>query len=76
MKNKSTPYEIYRKRRESTFKELKDIASKKTKRGNITLTYVDIGSKLKITSQTVYNYIQGNGDGFMAEALIDEFKKL
>ena len=75
--SKLTPHEILNRRRTETFGKLRAIAKQKTEKGGITLAYVSVGSKLKITSQTVYNYVQGKGkDGYMAEALIKEFEKL
>lgn len=74
---KLTSHELLKKRREDAFVRLRTIAKQKTTKGNITLSYVTVGGALRLTSQTVYNYVQGKGkDGFIVEALIKEFKKL
>lgn len=37
-----------------------------------------VGAKLGVTGQTVYNYYLGDGrkDGFLKEAILEEFQKL
>lgn len=75
---KDTPRDRVIKRRESSSKELWTLAhaNKQTDK-SITSTYVQVGLTLGITGQTVYNYVNGKGgDGYIIDALIEEFKKL
>jgi predicted transcriptional regulator len=47
------------------------------KRGTRSLTFYSIGKQLKMTPQSVYNYVRGKGgDGYVIDALIEEFNKL
>lgn len=74
---KLTPKEQLEKRMTDAYKELHKIATKRIPSGETTATFVEIARQLGITSQTVYNYTQGKGgNGYMVDALIEEFKKL
>jgi len=64
---------------ESQFLELKKIADKKTPTESPKLTYALIGYRFGITGETVGNYVNGRskkGNGYLIDALIEEFKKL
>lgn len=75
---KDTARERLEKRKEQSSKELWLLAKQKmTGSKSITSIYVQIGLKLGLTGQTVYNYVHGKGgDGYMIDALIEEFKTL
>lgn len=47
------------------------------KRGSQSSTCSYIGTQLNLSGQGVYNYVIGKGgDGFICEAITEEFKKL
>lgn len=76
---KLTSKEILHKRMTTAYEELAKIAFKKTKNIGTTVTYAMVGMHLGITGQTVRNYVKGkckNGNGYIIESLIEEFKKL
>ncbi len=61
----------------NSLKELSTLANANKPKNSITSIYVQVGLKLGITGQTVYNYVNGRGgDGYMIDALIEEFKNL
>ncbi len=75
---KDTPRERIAKRRETSFKQLRNLVnSKDFGKNSLTSTYVKVGLDLGLTGQTVYNYVNGRGgDGYVIDALIEEFEKL
>lgn len=82
MKSKNTtisPAEALQLRMQQAYKELKEIACKKTEGVNAKLIYAQIAVSFKVTGQTVENYVKAlskNGNGYFIDALIKEFKKL
>ena len=71
---KLTPKQRVAERRLASFKKLRELANN-IPNGNLTMLYAIIGSKLGITGQTVYNYVQGRGsDGYIIDELIELFK--
>lgn len=73
-----TTLEKYKKKHSDTDKQLKSIAAEKTKNKLAGAVYALVGYNLNITGQSVYNYVTGRGrkDGFLKEAILEEFKKL
>ena len=74
---KITAKERLSKRMSDAYDKLQKIAANKTPEGETTLTFVEVGRNLGITSQTVYNYTQRKGgNGYLIDALIEEFENL
>lgn len=75
---KITPMDALQKKREAAFKKLGSIVrSRNFPPGTMTRKFVEVGLSLNLTSQTVSNYVNGRGgDGYMIEALIEEFSKI
>lgn len=74
-----TPKEVLKRRMDNSYGKLAEIALKKTNNTNTTITYAGIGLKLGLTGQSVRNYVKAkckNGNGYVIDALIEEFKKL
>lgn len=69
-----TPYQELVERRGAIIKKLSHI---QLPEGNNTRMCWDVGNSLSITGQTVQNYLKGEvKDGYLAEAIYKEFKKL
>lgn len=73
-----TSLEKFKKKHADTDKVLKQVAAEKVKGKLAGAVYALVGYNLNITGQSVYNYICGKGrkDGYLKEAILDEFKKL
>lgn len=75
---KLTAKQILEKRMDAAYKELRNVVSEKVKE-NSTNIFTKIGLVFGITGQTVYNYTiakSKSANGYMIEALTEEFKKL
>lgn len=74
-----TPEEQLHLRMKTAYDELRKIAKLKIPAGKSTLIHGQVGAVLGITGQTVFNYLIRTtikSNGFLIEALIEEFKKL
>jgi len=72
------PHQLLKNRKKCASEILKKLAHEKIAGKNATIVYAEIAYKLQISGQTVYNYTT-NGydkDGYLIDALIQEFKKL
>lgn len=75
---KLLPYQLLKNRKKAASAILSKLAHQKTLGKNASLVYAEVAVKLQISGQTVYNYAS-NGfdkDGYLIDALIEEFKKL
>tara|TARA_R110000868_G_scaffold36279_7_gene128954 strand:- start:5345 stop:5569 length:225 start_codon:yes stop_codon:yes gene_type:complete len=69
-----TNYETYLNRKEKIRKDLSKTILKEGKETSLCWT---VGNNLKISGTTVKNYLDGKiSDGFLAEAILKEFKVL
>jgi|GEM_PF-4991697 predicted transcriptional regulator len=69
-----TSYEMFKKEKEDIKKKLSTVVLQE---GQETSLCWQVATALKISGTTVNNYLRGNvSDGFMAEAIYREFKKL
>ncbi len=74
-----SPKAALKSRMDKAYKELRELAAKKTAGVNAKLVYAKIGLLFEITGQTVENYISGKSEkanGYLIDALIQEFKRL
>lgn len=75
---KLMPYQLLKNRKKAASEILRKLAHEKTAGKNASLIYAEIGYKLQVSGQTVYNYAS-NGydtDGYLIDAIIQEFKKI
>lgn len=76
MKQTSAIQRIEKKKKDN-IKLLQSLSNIKTKNQTAGIVYSIIGNKLGVTGQTVVNYISGNAkDGYLLDAMIEEFKEL
>lgn len=74
-----TPKQKLDERMTMAYRKLQNIAASKVTGKNQTLTYQKVGAALGVTGQTIYNYVQAknkSANGYMIDAIIEEFEKL
>ena len=68
---------IIKKRHTLISNQLLDVTIKVLNHNSISKITMEIGNKLNISPSTVHNYMYGRcSDGYTAEAVLDELKKL
>lgn len=69
-----TSYETFKKQKEDIRKKLSTVILEDGQETNL---YWQVGTSLKVSGTTISNYLKGNvSDGYLAEAIYREFKKL
>lgn len=70
-----TAFEELNTRHKSIKKELRDISQPVVTEHGLVSTSTVVAKKLKVSPQTVMNYLSGRvKDGYLAEAIIQEYK--
>jgi predicted transcriptional regulator len=72
-----TALEQYNTKHQEVIVKLNQLSASKIEEGKILIVCKNVGEALNKSTQTIYNYLSGRiKDGYLAEAICQELKKL